>query len=262
MNSSCRAPALSAMAFQPLVVGTVTRILTSPLASRTGRMTPGITDRMAGFCLSRRSSTSRTPSRMLCSTLSFPWTFRNRITHLLKTLVVLNVDAERPVFIAQRYGGPFSAEVPLHPNNLLIGDRKICDVGDRDVGRYLLLHRQPGLRNDGDVGELRIDLDMADSEEFLQTPGVGGDGLREKRIAAGSEETAVDVIHGLRRGQRTCGGGSAAHGQQRDDVGSLERRIGTVREVQFVDRAREADVHRDAAHLRGEIHVNVGLNFG
>ena len=41
MKSSCRAPALKAIAFQPFVVGTVTRTLTGPRASRTCRMTPG-----------------------------------------------------------------------------------------------------------------------------------------------------------------------------------------------------------------------------
>jgi hypothetical protein len=37
-ESSWRAPALSAMAFQPFCVGTVTRILTLPRASLTGRI--------------------------------------------------------------------------------------------------------------------------------------------------------------------------------------------------------------------------------
>ena len=37
------------MAFQPFCVGTVTRTLTLPLASRTGRITPGITERISGI---------------------------------------------------------------------------------------------------------------------------------------------------------------------------------------------------------------------
>jgi len=42
IKSSCLAPALSAMAFQPFCVGTVTRTWILPRASRTGRITPGI----------------------------------------------------------------------------------------------------------------------------------------------------------------------------------------------------------------------------
>ena len=38
--------------------------------SRTGRITPGITDRISGFSISSRSSNPRTPSMMLCSILS------------------------------------------------------------------------------------------------------------------------------------------------------------------------------------------------
>ena len=79
MNSSCRAPALSAIAFHPFCVGTVTRTFTLPLASRTGRITPGITERMAGFAASSSSRIPRTPSMMLCSTLSLSPAVRNRI---------------------------------------------------------------------------------------------------------------------------------------------------------------------------------------
>src|ERR1035438_8737571 len=77
INSSWRAPALNAMAFHPLVTGTVTRIFTFPFASRTGRITPGITDRISRLSRTKRSSTSRTPSIMLCSTLSLPCSLRS-----------------------------------------------------------------------------------------------------------------------------------------------------------------------------------------
>jgi acetyl-CoA carboxylase biotin carboxyl carrier protein len=70
-NSSWRAPLASAMAFQPFWVGTVMRIFTGPLASRTGRITPGIIDRISGHATSL-SSTGRRSSRMLCSILSLP----------------------------------------------------------------------------------------------------------------------------------------------------------------------------------------------
>src|SRR5579863_9436972 len=108
------------MAFQPFVVGTVIRIWTSPLASRTGRITPGITERMAGLFSSKRSRTSRTPCRMACSTLSFPWTFRSRMEALFEAFAVQEIDAERPVFIAQSHSRPFAVEVPFHSHNLLI----------------------------------------------------------------------------------------------------------------------------------------------
>jgi hypothetical protein len=79
MNNSCRAPALSAMAFQPFCVGTVMRTRTLPLASRTGRITPGITLRISGLALSNSSSTPRTPSMMLCSTFRRSLAVRRRI---------------------------------------------------------------------------------------------------------------------------------------------------------------------------------------
>jgi len=60
MKSSCRAPALSAIAFHPFCVGTVTRILTFPRASRTGRMTPGMIERIAAFADRISSRISRT----------------------------------------------------------------------------------------------------------------------------------------------------------------------------------------------------------
>src|SRR3984957_11912573 len=185
MKSSCRAPALSAMAFHPLVVGTVTRILISPLASRTGRITPGIMDRIAaGLLSSKRSRTFLRPSTILCSTFSFPWTFRSRMGGLLEPLPVLEIDAEGAIFVPQRHRRPFAVEIPLHPHDLLAGDRQIRDVSECNVGGYLLFHGETGLRNDGDVGELGIDLDMADSEELLQAPGVGRDGLREEGVAS------------------------------------------------------------------------------
>ena len=77
INNSCLAPPLSAMAFHPLLVGTVTRIVGSPLASRTGRITPGITERISLLSFNNRSSTGLNPSMMLCSIFSFPWTARS-----------------------------------------------------------------------------------------------------------------------------------------------------------------------------------------
>src|SRR5690242_11311095 len=60
------------------------RIRTLPLASRTGRITPGITDRISGCAASSVSSTSRKPSIMLCSILRRSLAVRSRI--LLPTL--------------------------------------------------------------------------------------------------------------------------------------------------------------------------------
>ena len=57
-------------------------------------------------------------------------------------------------------------------------------------------------------------------------------------------------------------GGRAAHGEQRDDIGGLQRRIGPIGEIQLVQRPRKADVHRDAAHLCGQVHVDHRLNLG
>src|SRR4051812_49174243 len=67
------------MAFQPFCVGTVIRTFTGPLASRTGRITPGMTDRTSGLPARNRSRTSRTPSMMLCSTLSRSLAVRRRM---------------------------------------------------------------------------------------------------------------------------------------------------------------------------------------
>ena len=79
MNNSWRAcPALSAIAFQPFVVGTVTRIRTFPFASLTGLMTPGTTERtVAEFSFNRTVSRSRTPSMMLCSIFSLSCAVRS-----------------------------------------------------------------------------------------------------------------------------------------------------------------------------------------
>src|SRR5439155_16067628 len=62
---------------QPFCVATVTRIFTTPLASRTGRITPGMMERMSSLA-TRRSSTGRRSSRMLCSIFSFPCAVRSR----------------------------------------------------------------------------------------------------------------------------------------------------------------------------------------
>ena len=82
MNSSCLAPALRAMAFHPFCVGTVTRIFTFPLASRTGRITPGITDRISGLADSSSSRIGRTPSMMLCSIFNRSLEARRRMREL------------------------------------------------------------------------------------------------------------------------------------------------------------------------------------
>lgn len=79
MNSSWRAPALSAIAFHPFVVATVMRIAGTPLASRTGRITPGITERTALFECNNRSRIGRSPFMMLCSIFSFPFAALNRM---------------------------------------------------------------------------------------------------------------------------------------------------------------------------------------
>ena len=94
---------------------------------------------------------------MLCSTLSLPWTFRSRMGSL-KSLPVLEIDAECPVLVAQGDHGPFAAQIPLHPHDLLIGNRQIRDVGEGHRGGNVLFERQVRLRNRGDVGKLRIDL--------------------------------------------------------------------------------------------------------
>jgi hypothetical protein len=99
MKSSCRAPALSAIAFQPFVVATVIRIAGVPFASRTGRITPGITDRTSALFRSSRSSTGRSPSMILCSIFNLPSAARSLI-QLFKTLLVLDVDAKFAVVIA------------------------------------------------------------------------------------------------------------------------------------------------------------------
>ena len=76
-NSSCRAPLHSPIAFQPFCVGTVMRTFTSPFASRTCRITPGIIDRISPRATSF-SRTGRRSSRMLCSIFSLPCAVRSR----------------------------------------------------------------------------------------------------------------------------------------------------------------------------------------
>src|SRR5713101_3879077 len=49
----------------------------SPLASRTGRITPGMMERISSAA-ARRSSTGRNFVRMLCSIFSFPCAVRRR----------------------------------------------------------------------------------------------------------------------------------------------------------------------------------------
>src|SRR5579871_2721821 len=105
---------------------------------------------------------------------------------LLEALPILDIDTKSPVFIAQRHGRPFAAEIPFHTYDLLVAHGQILDVGKRDVGRYLLLHRKPGLGNDGHVGKLRIDLDMADTKELLEASGVGRNRLRKQGVASGA----------------------------------------------------------------------------
>src|SRR5579872_3076467 len=65
------------MAFQPFCVGTVTWTFTGPFASRTGRITPGMIERISSRATSR-SSTGRRSSRIECSILSFPLAVRRR----------------------------------------------------------------------------------------------------------------------------------------------------------------------------------------
>src|SRR5579884_685791 len=176
MNSSCRAPALSAIAFQPFLVGTVTWTRTAPLASRTGRITPGITDRISGLSASSRSKRSRRPSIMLCSTFSFPWAFRSRMKSLFvfgrrplfESLFVHEIDAEHAVLFARRHGGPLLIQIPLHSENLLLRQRQRRYIRDRHVARDLRFHSQARLRRVLHSQHLRIDLDAADAEEPLQ----------------------------------------------------------------------------------------------
>src|SRR5205085_1860224 len=103
-----------------------------------------------------------------------------------------------------------------------------------DVGGNLLFERQARLWNRGHVGKLRIDLDVAYSEEFLKTPGGRRDGLAQQRVAAGSQIIGVGRrLAGREQARRRrC----ATDRQQRNDLVGFERRIGAVREVQFIQR--------------------------
>src|SRR5579862_5311632 len=93
------------MAFQPFWVGTVMRIWTLPLASRTGRITPGMMERISGLAPRSRSNTSRTPSMILCSILSLPWAARCRN---------LATDSKSTT---RRYNEPVAHQITLIPGD-------------------------------------------------------------------------------------------------------------------------------------------------
>src|SRR6185312_10832416 len=185
MKSSGRAPALRAMAFHPFVTGTVIRTFGRPRAFLTGRITPGMTERMPGLSRSSRSSTGRSPSMMLCSIFSLPCSARNLIqirlaagcpswkTDLFKSLLILNIDPEQAIFITNSNQRIFAIQSPFKAKDLFSSARKVRYVSNGDLSGYRLFEREAGLRHVFHSLKHGIDFQVCHPEEPLQPTRIG-----------------------------------------------------------------------------------------
>src|SRR5579871_6123012 len=120
----------------------------------------------------------------------------------LKPLTVLKIDAECAIFIAQRDDRPLPAQVQLHAHNLLLSPGEVSNVSQRDFSGYLLLERKSRLWNRGDVRELRVNLDVADTEKTLKRAIVGSDCLTQESVGSRGKEAFICQI--LRAGKAAC----------------------------------------------------------
>src|SRR5512146_2537340 len=145
-----------------------------------------------------------------------------------------NVETDHAVLVAQCNQRNITRQVVLGLNDLLLGLGDVGDVGEgKGVGDLLL---------DGDAGpagivfraaRLRVNFDPADAEDFFQAVAVGGvQGLAEDGVGGGARIARVALLLQQRR-FFAC----SPHGQQRDDVGRGQRRLGAVGGVQLVNLA-------------------------
>src|SRR5271157_3157302 len=115
----------------------------------------------------------------------------------------LEVETDNSVLVAQRHNGDRSRDVVLELDDLLVRNRDVGAIGQGKIARHLLLDRELRSANHGGfTGEsLRIDLDAAGAEQFLQ-PAV--DGAVERLIdeQVGGVSSKAEGGAGGRRGRR------------------------------------------------------------
>src|ERR1051326_3273674 len=158
------------------------------------------------------------------------------IAALFKSLLVVEIQAEQAILLAQRYRRPPFIERPLDANYLRVTASYISYISKRQVRSNLLFDGKPSLRTGIYAGQLRVDLDLADSKEPLKPPrhwtcqGLADKGRR------------THLIPTLRRSRRACGKRGVGRrrpprGQQCHDIGKLQRRVGAVTHVQLTHRS-------------------------
>ena len=84
---------------------------------------------------------------------------------LLEPLLKIEIQPEHPVLLAQRHRRPVPAQRPLHAYHLRVGRGHVGDVGERDVGRHLLLQRETGLRIVLHAADGGVDAQAAQAEK-------------------------------------------------------------------------------------------------
>src|ERR1700676_2027252 len=91
---------------------------------------------------------------------------------LLEPRFAHHVEAEGTVFIAQSDHGEFAVDRIFDLNHLILSGGDVCDVGDHQAARHLLLDGNAGNRVLLGVerGHGRADAEMADPKKALNAP--------------------------------------------------------------------------------------------
>ena len=172
----------------------------------------------------------------------------------------LHVEADNTVLVAVADEGNAAIDIVLPLNDLLRTLRNIGGVREGEVVGELLLDGDLRAVADG-IGDgaesLRIDFNIAGAEQALEAAAGGViDGLVEDEIAG---LIGKHALAGLLLELRRLFVG-AAQGEQSDDVGFRQGRLGPVVNVEAVGCANYGDVEIVVADMAGGLQVELGFD--
>src|SRR5579859_660502 len=204
-------------------------------------------------------------SRSWCSIMLWRWAVQAasglplpfiavHFTQLFFALAEVDVKAEDSILVAHRDNRKVAIDVVLHLNYLLrLRLRHIGQVGQRNVVVDLLLNRHSRAGVVFRTSRLRIDLNAAHTENLLHP-------------AAGRRAERLVQYHGGRRVYLALPGGvngllaRSAKGQQRDNVGTGQGRIRTVRHIKMLERAVKANGNFVVANTGRHLQIDYRLD--
>src|SRR5215471_373481 len=178
---------------------------------------------------------------------------------LFKPAFVQKVQAYEAVLLAKGNRGPPRGDRPLDSDHLGVTGGDVGDVSECDGRGDLLLESEASLGGAFDAGEGRVDTELADTEEALQTAGYGAGDRRAKQgrgahLRPGLRGRLLIPERGI--GRRCVAGGEEGH-----DLRELEGRVGARGQGEFVEGAGDGQSDIDTPCSGVEIDIQNRLDL-